>query len=1231
MAIAAVAGLASIGSAMIAAGTFAIGWAAAAGAFALGAGLSMVSRALAPKPNIGAQMRGITQTTREPASSRKTIYGRMRVGGQVVFISHSGDDNKYLHMAVAFASHEIESFDEIWFNDKKIWTTVGFQSDWGTYVTIDRKFGTAGQAASTQLTNANVLWTSDHKLSGIAYIAFKLEWNQDKFPQGVPNITAVIKGKKVYDPRTSTTAYSQNPALCLRDYMLDQSYGLGEVAANINDTSVGNAADLCEEQVTLDAGGTQDRYQCNGVIDTANQIKANIEQLLASMGGRLTYSGGEYFVDGAEYKTPTLTFTEADIVSDIQTQTKQSRRGIYNGVKGIFVSEEKNFKVLDYPAQISSTYELEDGDPIYLDMPLPCVTNNQQAQRLAKIALLKSRQQVVMTMTTNLKGLRVKVGDTIRVTNDRLNYSSKVFEVIDYSLAITDGALGVNLSCIEIASAIYDWNTSDEQDFLAGGELDLYDGRTVENVTNLTATEIAAVGPDGTLTTNVELTWTAPDDAFIDFYKVRWNENGTTDYFHAETKETRILIAGLDVTSNYDFRVQVQNLLGVTSTGVSLDDEVLEGDTTAPAVPTIIGTEGGIQTITLTWQNPNDVDFKHVEVFVNSTNSLPANPTSIVDGETYTISGLIGEQTRYFWLKSVDFSSNKSAATTAVSGVSVKVTAGDIEDGAIDIASFASDISPVQVVSSLPVSASEGDIAYLTTDNNLYRYDGTAWTRAVALGDVTGAGNLAALNTVGSSQIDNDAITNAQIAVDAIQGDVIAAGAITSTMIGADAVTTAAIANDAITSDLIAAGAITSTEIGADAVTTAAIANDAITTDLIAAGAITSTEIGADAVTTSAIAANAITATEIAAGAVTANEIAANTITAGQIAAGAVTATEIAANTITSSQIAANTVTASEIAAGAVTANEIAANTITAGEIAAGAVSATEIAANTITSSQIAANAITASEIAAGAITATEIAAGTITSSELAADSVTANAIAAGSVAADEIAAGAVTTAKLDAGAVTANEIAANTITAGQIAAGAISATEISVSELAAISSVLGTLTAGTIDADVVDITNLSVGTADIEDLAVTGAKIGSLAVDTLKIADNAVTIPESAVGTTHSSIGSVSSPTVLLTKTITYDSGAAPEAIMVSGFAVVKSDQSQVGYIKVVLEVAGVDVFTSADTNTTTTTETKAFVHRVTGLTGTSVTIKLKVYRTGSSSNANVYQSGILILGAKK
>ena len=928
MAVSAVAGIVSAVSAAAAAsgGFFAALFSlAGAKAFAIGAGLSMISRALGPKPNLGAQMRGITTTTREPAGSRKIVYGKMRVGGQVVFISNSGDDNKYLHMAIAFASHEIESYEEIWFNDKKVWTlSGGFQSDWGTYVTIDRKFGTDGQAASTDLVNANVLWTTNHKLSGIAYIAFRLEWDADKFPQGVPNITAVLKGKKVYDPRTASTGWSQNPALCLRDYMLDDKYGLGEVTANIDSTAINAAANLCEEQVTLDAGGTQDRYQCNGVIETGNQIRANIEQLLASMGGMLTYSGGKYFIDGAEYKTPTLTFTEADVVSDIQTQTKQSRRGIYNGVKGIFVSEEKNYKVLDYPPQISSTYATEDGDPIYLDMALPFVTNNTQAQRLAKIALLKSRQQVVINMTVNLKGLQVKIGDTINVTNDRLNYSSKVFQVIDYSLAIADGgALAVNLACIETAAAIYDWATSDEEDFLSGGELDLYDGRTVANVTNLTFTEVGFKGPDGNVISAVDLTWTPVTDAFVELYKVRYNKTGTTNYFYASSREPRVYISGLDITSNYDFRVQAENLIGVSSTGTTLSNQALNGDTTAPSAPTSGSATGGIQTITAEWTNPSDIDFKHTEVFVNTSNSIPANPTAVVDGEEYIVSGLSGAVTRYFWLKSVDFSGNKSAATSSFNATSVVAvtsdigvgavttptigddavtitklanvlqstnyvagttgweitTAGNVEfsdgtfrgtlvvggttlnsnntlnsnqtasdittgtldasqitvtnlsadsitagtlnanrinidgvtldvdgsgqlliaddgvgaaqiaNGAVDITAFASGIQPVQVVSTLPSTAAEGDMAYLTTDNKLYRYDGSAWTLAVDGADVT-AGTLPANAIVANS------ITAGQISAGAINTDELAANAVTAAKIQAASITVDKLSGD---------------------------------------------------------------------------------------------------------------------------------------------------------------------------------------------------------------------------------------------------------------------------------------------------------------------------------------------------------------------------------------------------------------------------------------------------
>ena len=731
MAISAVAGIASAIGGAIAANVGALTFSAVMGTlftsvgaayFLLGAGLSMVSRALAPKPNLGAQLRGITQTTRDPAGPRQIVYGQMRVGGQIVFIGNSGDDNTYLHLVIVFASHEIESFEEFWFNDNRVYENGAVLTDWQDVVTVTT-FDGSQTTVDTTLRDQFVQWTDSHVLNDMAYAHFKLKWDQDKFPQGVPNITAILKGKKVYDPRDSgqsatddtTWTYSQNPALCARDYIVDNKYGLGEDHTLIDTTALTAAANLCDEDVALDGGGTQDRYTCNGVLNTENQIKSNIEQVLSAMGGRLSYSGGKYYIDGAgmiavdagdfvvgtkyrilsigntdftaigaeentvdleftatgagsgtgtAYLAPTLEFTEADCVSDIRTQTKQSRRGVYNGVKGIFVAEEKNYKVLDYPAQISSTYKEDDGEPIYLDMPLPFVTNNTQAQRLAKIALLKSRQQVVVTMTVNLKGLQVKVGDTIKLTNERLGYDEKTFEVIDYSLAITAGGnLAVNLQLIETAAAIYDWTTSDEQDFLSGGVLDLYDGRTVSDVTILAKSEIGLLGPDGNVLTSVELTWTAPDDAFIDFYKIRYNKNGTTEYFHAETKEPRILLSGLDVTQNYDFRVQVQNLLGVTSTGVTLSDQQLDGDTTAPSPVTNVDITSGLKNLTVQWTNPTDADFAYVQIYVASSITKPASPVARINGTEFVYPAASGEgkgTIKYFWLEAVDFSGNVS-------------------------------------------------------------------------------------------------------------------------------------------------------------------------------------------------------------------------------------------------------------------------------------------------------------------------------------------------------------------------------------------------------------------------------------------------------------------------------------------------------------------------------------------------------------------------------------------
>ena len=65
--------------------------------------------------------------------------------------------------------------------------------------------------------------------------------------------TADVQGKKVYDPRSGITAYSNNPWLCIRDYLTDTRYGCRVPAAMIDDASFISEANYAEQRVTAPA------------------------------------------------------------------------------------------------------------------------------------------------------------------------------------------------------------------------------------------------------------------------------------------------------------------------------------------------------------------------------------------------------------------------------------------------------------------------------------------------------------------------------------------------------------------------------------------------------------------------------------------------------------------------------------------------------------------------------------------------------------------------------------------------------------------------------------------------------------------------------------------------------------------------------------------------------------------------------------------------------------------
>lgn len=189
----------------------------------------------------------------------------------------------------------------------------------------------------------------------------------------------------------------------------------------------------------------------------------------------------------------------------------------------------------------------------------------------------------------------------------------------------------------------------------------------------------------------------------------------------------------------------------------------------------------------------------------------------------------------------------------AWSEVTVTVNATqEVADGSITTAKFAQGIRPLEVVTALPTTGnSEGRMVYLTTDDKIYRYNGTAFTSSLPFGDLVG--------TIAADQIAANTITAAKIAVGAIGADQIAAGAIS----------TAKLAAGSITSEKIVAGAIDADKIATNAITSDKLSANSITAGKIAAAAIGTTQLSAEAITSDKLAAGSVVAGKILAGSIT--------------------------------------------------------------------------------------------------------------------------------------------------------------------------------------------------------------------------------------------------------------------------------------------------------------------------------------------------------------------------
>ena len=613
--------------------------------FAISAVLGAIGNALTPKPEqytSAAELRGRQVMSKQAISNRDVVYGQVKKSGTIVFMETT-NDNEDLHVCVTLAGHEIQYVSEVYFGDQRVSGALSDGSEANTATTgttpiyyekasLTAHYGTEDQAADSNLVSRTSMTTS-HRLRNIAYLYAFLKYDQDVYANGLPNIVATILGKKVYDPRSETTAYSNNAALCIRDYISNSTYGLGASDAEIDDDSFIAAANICDENVALkepnEFGATvyEKRYTINGVVDTGKQPREILNDMLTACSGTIYYSNGKWHLKVGSYITPTTTLTNDDLRGSIKIQTRNSGQDQFNAVKGIFVSPDNNWQPTDYPQVTSSTFETEDGgDRKYLDLTLPYTTSVSTAQRLAKQVLYRNREQIVVTLPCKLTAFQYEVGDTVQVTNERFGWTNKVFEVVSWNFAFEGEELGVDLVLKETSSNIYAWNeTVDEADFTFNNT-SLPSAFDVNAPGISVSDELRVLNEEAVSVLIVDVT---SAETFTNRFEVEARKNGDTEYVNlGQASGNRFELLNVADGFIYEVRARSINTFGVRSTFTTTEHQVV-GKTQPPAdVTNLTGNLIGNQYL-LTWSAVPDLDLSHYRIRFAAENGVNTYQNSI--------------------------------------------------------------------------------------------------------------------------------------------------------------------------------------------------------------------------------------------------------------------------------------------------------------------------------------------------------------------------------------------------------------------------------------------------------------------------------------------------------------------------------------------------------------------------------------------------------------------------
>lgn len=646
-------------------------------------GLSVLSSLIfkpdVPKPD------DVQTQTRQNVAPRYKHYGRVKVSGNWAFAESK---QGAFHKVLAIGQGPIDAIEEFWIDDYNVTPdpTTGRCMTGTSYGGATRNYNNTariryylgGSTGSnyTELRDAFPTWTVDHKGKGVASLYMTQFPVKDKyfskiFPNGImTNCRAVIRGSLVENPVSSVTAYSDNAAAIIRDYIYN-SEGLrlpkSILTKPIADEMWKTAFNKCAASYNLKTGGTEPRYRIWGSYSFEERSADVLNRMLVACDGRLMITpDGGLGLNIGDIPADPLVVDETMITGFSEVGRGRDIMATANTIRATFMYPASDYQTADADPWVDEA-DVDSRGEIATSYEFLMVPSHSQCRRLMKLAAARTNPSWVGTFNCNIKAMKVFGERYIRISYPPFGID-EIFEVNDFRFEIGEKNIikGVIIQVQSMPANAYNWDAETEEGVAPVS--DTSDGTSVIPVPPTLDATVIRKSIGGQLYPFVRLSFdTPPDGLTVEARGKLLTDTNWTAINVAEDATTADSFL-LDDGEDYEFQIRYVSITpGDWTTSLNV---TAIADTTAPAIVKAVVVTGGAGKVDMSWQSPNSSNFAATNIYRNTSNSFSGSTLITTEYGAANFPFLYTDQpltagTYYYWLKARNWSGVESAAVAS--------------------------------------------------------------------------------------------------------------------------------------------------------------------------------------------------------------------------------------------------------------------------------------------------------------------------------------------------------------------------------------------------------------------------------------------------------------------------------------------------------------------------------------------------------------------------------------